>query len=239
MQASVSHELRNPLASLIYKTSELKRLLRKNKKVIKALNRLSSVEEIAKETRRLSDNDANFEKCGRQIFAVAQLIDFFIHDMLDFSVLSEKSENFTKTSVKFDLRETFNFVKEIFFENIAAKQLTLDVEYHCDEKFEVQSDRRRFLQVFINLVSNAIKFTPFRGQIRVSFKLINSRSLLVVSIKDTGIGIAKKDRAKLFQLFGCIQNEEEQVNTKGIGLGLVISQMIVKRFQGTIDFMSE
>lgn len=64
---------------------------------------------------RLSDNDKEFEECGRQIFAVAQLIDFFIHDMLDFAVLSEKSQNFTKTSVKFDLREAIEFVQEIFF----------------------------------------------------------------------------------------------------------------------------
>lgn len=103
------------------------------------------------------------------------------------------------------------------------KQLRIEVEYDCDNEFEVVSDRRRLLQVIINLVSNAIKFTPLRGRINVTIKLLDERSVLMVLIKDTGIGIKNSDKVKLFHLFGCIQNEEEQINTKGIGLGLVIS----------------
>lgn len=82
---------------------------------------------------RLRENDTEFEKCGRQIFAVAQLIDFYIHDMMDFGVLSEKSQNFTKTSIKFDIREAIEFVQEIFFENIAMKQLQFEIKYECDD----------------------------------------------------------------------------------------------------------
>ncbi len=50
---------------------------------------------------------------------------------------------------------------------------------------------------------------------------------------DTGIGIKKKDKAKLFKLFGCLQNTK-QMNTQGIGLGLVICENIVNAFNGNI-----
>ena len=61
---------------------------------------------------------------------------------------------------------------------------------------------------------------------------------LVISVMDTGIGIKKKDQAKLFKLFGTLQNTR-QMNTQGIGLGLVISENIVKAFSGEIGVSSK
>ena len=55
---------------------------------------------------------------------------------------------------------------------------------------------------------------------------------------DTGIGIKKKDKVKLFKLFGCLQNTR-MMNTQGIGLGLVISENIVKSFGGVIGVRSK
>ena len=55
---------------------------------------------------------------------------------------------------------------------------------------------------------------------------------------DTGIGIQPKDQSKLFKLFGFVQ-DSKQMNTKGIGLGLVISEQIVTQFDGKIYFKSE
>lgn len=49
---------------------------------------------------------------------------------------------------------------------------------------------------------------------------------------DSGIGIKKRDKGKIFRLFGCIKDENNHINTKGIGLGLVISKMIVNKFDG-------
>lgn len=60
---------------------------------------------------------------------------------------------------------------------------------------------------------------------------------MVISVIDTGIGIKKKDRIKLFKLFGCLQNTR-QMNTQGIGLGLVISENIIKAFDGGIGVKS-
>ena len=60
-----------------------------------------------------------------------------------------------------------------------------------------------------------------------------------LSVIDNGIGIKNKDQDKLFKLFGSIKDEKKQLNTNGIGLGLVISKLIVNKFNGYIDFLSK
>lgn len=64
------------------------------------------------------------------------------------------------------------------------------------------------------------------------------RNKVVITVIDSGIGIKKKDKVKLFKLFGCLQNTR-QMNTQGIGLGLVISENIVKAFGGRIGVKSK
>ena len=64
------------------------------------------------------------------------------------------------------------------------------------------------------------------------------RDKIVISVIDTGIGIKKKDRIKLFKLFGILQ-DTNHMNTHGIGLGLVISENIVKAFSGVIGVKSK
>ena len=64
------------------------------------------------------------------------------------------------------------------------------------------------------------------------------REKIVIQVLDSGIGIKKKDKVKLFKLFGCLQNTR-QMNTQGIGLGLVISENIVKSFNGRIGVKSK
>ena len=53
------------------------------------------------------------------------------------------------------------------------------------------------------------------------------------------MGIKKKDQDKLFHLFGSIKDEKKKINISGIGLGLVISKLIVEKFEGSIDFVSK
>ena len=56
---------------------------------------------------------------------------------------------------------------------------------------------------------------------------------------DNGVGIKQEDQHKMFQLFGSVRDKKRQINMEGIGLGLVICQMIVKKFNGSINFVSE
>ena len=108
------------------------------------------------------------------------------------------------------------------------------------EPLMVYTDKRRLQQVILNIQSNALKFTDKGGSVSVIYSLYkeDGKSFCEVQIKDTGMGIKRKDKKKLFKLFGFVQSTED-VNTRGIGLGLVISKKIVERFDGDIGFKSK
>lgn len=85
--------------------------------------------------------------------------------------------------------------------------------------------------------SDIIKFEK-EHQINTIFKPVIGRDKIVIQVGDSGIGIQKRDLTKLFKLFGTLKNTS-QMNTQGIGLGLVISENIVKAFGGAIGVKSK
>ena len=96
-------------------------------------------------------------------------------------------------------------------------------------------------QVLLNLYSNAIKFTKKYGKIIIIIEKLSTGGTdqLLTSVIDSGIGIEDHNQSKLFKLFGSIKDEKKKINTQGIGLGLVISKLIVQKFNGTIDYISK
>ena len=81
-------------------------------------------------------------------------------------------------------------------------------------------DKRRLLQVLINLLKNAVKFTS-SGKIKVTARYENQSQLLTVAVHDTGMGIAQEEIPNLFKKFGKLQRTA-CINSHGIGLGLMI-----------------
>ena len=79
----------------------------------------------------------------------------------------------------------------------------------------------------LNLQSNALKFTE-KGKVEIQASIIDQdgAEYLKIDVIDSGIGISEKDQGKLFRLFGFVQ-DTKQMNTSGIGLGLVISDQLV------------
>ena len=94
--------------------------------------------------------------------------------------------------------------------------------------------------MLINIQSNALKFTDRDGSVDVFYTIYRSEDKywLEVQVKDTGMGIKRADKKKLFKLFGFVQTTQA-VNTRGIGLGLVISKKIVEMYDGNIGFKSK
>lgn len=88
-------------------------------------------------------------------------------------------------------------------------------------------DPRRFTQVLINLVKNALKFTNQGDSIKIKLHYCVQSSLLTVHVEDTGVGIAREDLSKLFTRFGKLQRTAE-MNHEGIGLGLTIVRQVVE-----------
>ena len=86
-------------------------------------------------------------------------------------------------------------------------------------------DGRRFKQVVINLVKNAIKFTK-KGKVVIKACYVYHENTIIVHVEDTGAGISREDFPKLFTRFGKLQRTAT-INSEGIGLGLELANSIV------------
>ena len=102
---------------------------------------------------------------------------------------------------------------------------------------ELYGDELRLKQILINLVKNAIKFT-IRGFITLIFAFDDDQGLLKVQVVDSGKGIRAEEMPKLFSMFGKLKRTAE-LNHEGIGMGLLISQNLVRLNGGTMTVQSD
>jgi len=202
--ASMSHELRTPLNSVIGFTGIV-------------------LQGLAGEL-----NDEQKEQLGMAYGSAKHLLSL-INDLLDISKI-ESGE------LKPDIRE-FN-IAEAGIEirdslKIMAEEKELELIFNIPD-ISIFSDKRRFEQILLNLVNNAIKFTE-KGKVEV--KAVEKDENIEVMIKDTGIGIKKEDFHKLFQPF--VQLEYTITEGAGTGLGLYLTKNLVQLLKGKIQMESE
>jgi PAS domain S-box-containing protein len=120
-------------------------------------------------------------------------------------------------------------------ETIRERGLALTVESDPDVP-AVHADRNRLIQVLMNLLSNAYRYTPVGGSITVSVR--PDKDAVLVEVKDTGIGIAPEDQEKIFERF--FRADQELVNEQtGTGLGLPIARSLVELHGGRLWLESE
>jgi len=155
-----------------------------------------------------------------------------INDILDLSKI--EAGQLEIEARPFDVRESVERVEKLVAPLVEKKKLTLTSAV-SPEVDEITSDRRRYEQVLINLLNNALKFTE-KGQVRVECA-IHGRNL-VTRVIDTGIGIRPEDLGKLFHTFQQIDGGLSR-NYEGSGLGLSISRKLVERMGGEISVVSE
>jgi len=98
-------------------------------------------------------------------------------------------------------------------------------------------DKDRISQVLLNLLTNAIKYSPKTDSIEINV-CRPSQSIVSISVKDNGIGIDKKDHEKIFERFYRVEGKTEQTYP-GFGIGLFIASEIINRHNGTISVESE
>jgi signal transduction histidine kinase/ligand-binding sensor domain-containing protein/DNA-binding response OmpR family regulator len=162
-----------------------------------------------------------------------------INDILDFSKI--ESEKMELEDHDFDLRNCIEEVLDVFANKAVEKGL--DLVYQIDPKVpaHIVSDPVRLRQILLNLISNALKFTE-AGEIFVnvySVEIPDSDSYkLHFEVRDTGIGISKDKRDKLFQAFSQV---DSSITRKygGTGLGLIISKKLSEMMGGEIGIESE
>jgi len=129
----------------------------------------------------------------------------------------------------FDLVSFIDDILELF--EIIADQKSIVIQKEMPAKAPAFADKSMLSTVLRNLISNAIKFTKPGGQVIISVKLIQTG--VVVSVKDTGIGIPKENIEKLFRIDGNISTVGTN-NENGTGFGLVLCNDFVKKHGGEI-----
>lgn len=204
--AMLAHELRNPLAPISNAGHILSSL------GLNAPKAKLAVSVLQRQTRQLS-----------------RLVD----DLLDVARISRgKIELQLATH---DLRDLVNAGVETSLPQVEAMGHRLDVELP-DQVVPVVADGARIAQCVTNLVTNAAKYTPRNGQLRVTLERAGDRA--EVAVEDDGIGFEPDQAERLFELFSQIQEGRERAQG-GLGLGLAIVKSLVQMHGGSVTAVSE
>lgn len=212
----VSHELRTPLTSILGFVEMIERKFRdtlipkidtNEPKIIKVLNKINRDFDIIR-----SEGDR---------------ITSLINDILDISKLESGTVkwNFEDISIEEVIFDAYRALSSLF------EQRGIPFKYNIQASLpKIYADKERLIQVMINLLSNALKFTE-KGYIACKAELKNKE--ILVSVEDTGTGIPESDIDKIFEKFkqvGDIMRDKP----KGTGLGLPISKQIIEAHGGKI-----
>jgi len=146
------------------------------------------------------------------------------------SILDLQQINANKLSLNITKVNVFEVLHNVqLLYEFQCFQKNLEFRLDLDDSIPpfILTDKNRLSQILINLAANALKFT-FRGGITMGVREDpNDQNKLIFWVSDTGIGIKPEDQCKLFRMFGKIDNNGE-INQEGVGLGLMISNSLVK-----------
>ncbi|MBY6195315.1 CHASE domain-containing protein [Marinobacter hydrocarbonoclasticus] len=205
--STVSHELRTPLTSISGALS----LLTTN-----AVGELSGkAQQLLKIAQRNSDQ-----------------LGFLINDLLDIEKLIAGKMDFNV--VEFPVSEAITESLENIQNYATEKNITLNAQELSTST--VKADKQRLAQALNNILSNAIKFSPVNGQIRIWTKLHGQG--LRIYVQDEGPGIAPEFRERMFQKFSQADSSDRR-SKGGTGLGLAITKELMARMEGDVDLTSE
>jgi signal transduction histidine kinase/ActR/RegA family two-component response regulator len=203
--AIVSHELRSPLNAILGWT---KILLTKNVDAETQRNALETIERSARSQAKL------------------------IEDLVDSARIASG-----KLRLEFRPTNLYEVVKNVCnFQKPAAEAKEIALELNADRtKIYVFGDMVRLQQIFTNIVTNSIKFTPEGGEVKINMSV--NKGKVTVSVKDNGQGISAEVLPTIFRQFA--QGDEKTSDRSGLGLGLSISKILIEKHNGTIRAESE
>lgn len=207
---NISHEFRTPLSLII---PPLQELLKGN------------------------SNRINQKKLLKLANRNAQRLYKLVNQLLDFRKIEAEKLELAPSPM-----ELVTFCREIFnsFDDLALRN-EIDYSFVSNvDELTLEADREKLETIVFNLLSNAFKYTPFNGCISLEISLVKleaDESNAVISVKDTGIGIAKEEQTHIFEQF--YQTTESKSLKKGSGIGLTLAQEYARLHNGNIDVKSE
>ncbi|UPW16990.1 PAS domain S-box protein [Agarivorans sp. TSD2052] len=194
------------------------------------LNAIINMYQILKET-DLSLEQQGFVDTGNE---AGHTLMALVNNVLDFSKIEAGQLEFNNEW--FSASETLNSIVKLF--STSAQQKALQFELHIDDDIlpEYFGEPLRFRQIVFNLMGNAIKFTQEGG---VTLALSSTHPYgIELLVKDTGIGIEKEDKERLFEEFFQVESGVSK-RYSGTGLGLAITRQLVEKMGGEIHVDSE
>jgi signal transduction histidine kinase len=214
--SNMSHEMRTPMNAIIGMTA------------------------IARNTTDIDRKDyalSRVEESSKHLLAI-------INDVLDMSKI--EANKFKLTSIKFDIRKLVQKAVSLVSLSMESKRIRFSMKMAENMPSFYYGDDQRLTQVLMNLLSNAVKFTPEEGEIKLNVSFIPDHSFvdenlvyeIIFEVTDTGIGISRAQKKKIFKIF---EQAESGTTRKfgGTGLGLSISKQIVELMDGKIYVESE
>jgi PAS domain S-box-containing protein len=207
--ANVSHELRTPLNSIIGFSDILK-----------------TAPYGALGDARYGAHAQDINRSGRYLLTV-------INSLLDYT--KADSGHLRLENILVDPMAEAKVCLRLFEEQVAAKMLDFKIDPVTDD-FMLMLDRSKLRQVMINLISNAIKFTPDHGKVALEAHLAADRSC-IINVQDNGIGMSDSDIANALQPFGKAGHGLLR-GDDGAGLGLPLAKALVELHGGTLEITS-
>jgi signal transduction histidine kinase len=205
--ANMSHELRTPLNAII------------------------GFSEVLTE-RMFGDLNEKQEEYLKDIYASGTHLLSLINDILDLSKIEAGRMELELTD--FDLPQAIDNALILVRERAGRRGIVL--EHSVNERLgEIRGDERKIKQVLLNLLSNALKFTPEGGRVEVRAGMVDS--MAEISVTDTGVGIAPADQEAVFEEFRQVGTAEKKA--EGTGLGLTLCRKFVELHGGRIRVTSQ
>lgn len=205
--ANVSHELRTPLTLLL---SPIQRVLKSNDLSPRNDSLLRLAQQNGQRLLQLTNEILNLNKleAGKLALQLSKVV-------------------------------LFNFLKRIiaaFQSHAESAKIELIFQYELDKYLQVKLDKKKTETVLINLLSNALKFTPSKGKVTIIAK--DYQQYLQVTVQDTGRGIHPDDLPHIFNRFFQTKQADRQAEG-GTGIGLALSQELAKLMNGSLQVSSE
>ena len=207
--ATMSHELRTPLNAVIGFSELLG----------------------TKIPGQLSDKQVEYVRdismSGRHLLAI-------VDDILD--IAKSDVDHLELQESPADLPALLHGILRLLAERVTRGKLAVEIAIADDARI-LRVDERRLRQVLLNLLGNAVKFTPPGGRVRVTSEIDPAAQRVVLRIADTGIGIAAEDLARVTEPFWQAPRDLNRAQ-EGVGLGLSVSRRIVERHGGRLEIES-
>lgn len=206
--SSVSHEMRTPMNAII------------------------GMVQVADE----SPDERTVRDCLKRIGQASENLLELINHVLDMAKIEANKLELEESA--FSVAQTFGLVRNMFELQTGERSQTLTMTIDDQVPGYIVSDKIRYSQVLINLISNAVKFTPNGGRIEVAAKIIRQEGaewILETNVDDTGIGIAHDSEHKLFEPFEQADSSISQ-QYGGTGLGLSICKNLARLMGGDIVY---